>query len=203
MRRPLLYVIPIVHNEADLGSLAEATRRTSAGADARAWGLKQVAIAQFWKGVRTWCSRLPANLSSFRLYQDGLPVCGTERSIVEELAAKGSENHRLLLELLERGATLEGTESGPLLVEEYNLAVAMLTPAKQPDAEERVAIAAKPRAAVGRSEQILHDRDRFIADRIAATLKPGETGLLFLGYLHDVTSRLPAALDVQKVSRLG
>jgi hypothetical protein len=198
MRRPLLYVIPIVHNEADLGSLAEATRRNSAGADARAWGLKQVAIAQFWKQVRTWCSRLPANLSSFRLYQDGLPVCGTERAIVEELAAKGSENHRLLLELLERGATLEGTESGPLLVEEYNLAVAMLNPANAPVSAAGVAVATRPR-----SEQILHDRDRFIADRIAATLKPGETGLLFLGYLHDVTSRLPAALDVQKVSRLG
>ena len=41
----------------------------------------------------------------------------------------------------------------------------------------------------------------FIADRIAQSLKPGETGVLFIGYLHDVLTKLPRTLDVQKVTR--
>jgi uncharacterized protein YbaP (TraB family) len=34
------------------------------------------------------------------------------------------------------------------------------------------------------ADRLLRARDAFIADRIAATLQEGETGLLFLGALH-------------------
>ena len=57
-----------------------------------------------------------------RVYQDGLAVCGHEQKIVSELAGAGNRNHALLLKLQAQGATLMGTESPELLVEEYQLA---------------------------------------------------------------------------------
>src|SRR5262249_55932565 len=56
-----------------------------------------------------------------RLYQDGLPACGLEEKIVRDLAMQGVPNYRILLKLMERGATLEGTEDPDLLRTEYEL----------------------------------------------------------------------------------
>jgi len=201
MKRPLLYCIPIVHNEADLGSLAADARRASGCGDEQAWQQKQAVIAQFWRGVASWCNRLPKDLSNYRIYQDGLPVCGHEREIVDDLAAKGSANHAIIRQLVSRGASLEGTESGPLLIEEYQLAKATLkgpTPTMPlASSPMSVTVTAPSRTAAA----ILRDRDTFIAQRVATTLLPGQTGLLFIGYLHDVLTKLPATFDVQKVTR--
>ncbi len=199
MKRPLLYCIPIVHNAADLGSLADKARELSSRGDDAAWRRKQLAIRDFWKGVEAWCARLPRDLSAFRIYQDGLPVCGRERAIVEELAAKGSDNHRIILALLARGATLEGTESGPLLIEEYRLAQQALAPATSTGVSGGSGGSAGGEARAG--AEILNRRDQFIAQRVRDTLKAGETGLLFIGYMHDVLTKLPSMIDVQKVSR--
>jgi hypothetical protein len=116
-----------------------------------------------------------------RVYQDGLPVCGHEREIVTELAAAGSRNHKLLLSLLARGAVLMGTESADLLVEEYQLASAALAAGRTPHAKAR-----RDRL----HDTLLERRDRYIADRINGTLGAGETGILFMGMLHEVTRSL-------------
>jgi hypothetical protein len=127
-----------------------------------------------------------------RLYQDGLPVCGHERAIVSELAGAGSRNHRLLLELETRGATLMGTESPELLVEEYQLATAAFAPAA---AVRKNLLQQKLR------DTLLEKRDRFIADRINRTLNTGESGILFLGMLHEAAKYLDP--DINVVTPLG
>ena len=43
----------------------------------------------------------------------------------------------------------------------------------------------------------LEKRDNFIARRIDETLKPGETGILFIGMLHKVNTRLPKDIQVE------
>jgi hypothetical protein len=110
-------------------------------------------------------------------------VCGRELDIVKELAAAGSRNHRLALELVRRGATVMGTESGELLVEEYGRVRRLLgsceTRARHEDFKTSGAA-------------LIQKRDRFIAQRIAATLVRGEIGILFLGMLHAVAGLLPA-----------
>jgi hypothetical protein len=46
------------------------------------------------------------------------------------------------------------------------------------------------------SEELLKKRDRFIARRINSTLRPGETGILFLGMLHSLAALLDEDIRV-------
>ncbi len=48
-------------------------------------------------------------------------------------------------------------------------------------------------------ETLLHERDVFIAERIDATLREGETGILFLGLLHRVDELLDGKLEVRQL----
>jgi hypothetical protein len=116
-----------------------------------------------------------------------LPVCGHEREIVSELAGAGSRNHRLLLALAERGAALMGTESPELLVEEYQLASAAFASGASLKREVRQREL---------RDSLLEKRDRYIAQRINSTLGAGESGILFLGMLHQAAKYLDSGIDV-------
>jgi hypothetical protein len=180
--RTLIY-FPIVHTQADMGALKESVARATLEKVGRA-GLarKTAAIDRIWTDIEAAIDALALFFDRVRLYQDGLPVCGREAEIVTELAQAGSRNHQLLLRLMAQGAVLMGTESGDLLVQEYQLARQSLT-TRPP----RAAVAASRRAL---SEALLQRRDQFMAQRINDTLKDGETGILFLGMLHSVERRL-------------
>jgi hypothetical protein len=178
-----LHLVPIVHTEADLGQLAERVRRATRLTQGRGvWARKQALASELWRAIRNWCDQLPPALAGWTLYQDGLPVCGREADIVRDLAAKGSDNHRLLLELVARGASLLGTESGELLLAEYALA-RTIAEGRTPDASA--------------ASELLAQRDRFIADRIASTLPQESSAVLFIGALHDVRRFLPDDLTVK------
>jgi len=169
--------VPILHTAADLGSLAESVKAHYAKVlGPTGWTWRQRAVGQLWREIRGRIEALHLDYAETRIYQDGLPVCGFELQIVQELAKAGSSNHQLLLELVDKGATLMGTEDPQLLVQEYQLHQA------------RGQGAGPPGAAAGqeseKAEKMLRARDEFIANRIGATLQPGETGLLFLGAAH-------------------
>jgi hypothetical protein len=150
------------------------------------WEAQCRSIEQGWARIEELIESLHLDHPSCRLYQDGLPVCGHELLIVRDLANAGSHNHQLLLTLYERGAMLMGTESPDLLVEEYQMVTQYLAHNKTANFTEMEA----------RSAELLERRDCFIADRIAATLKPGESGLLFLGLLHSLEGKLPSDIRV-------
>ena len=82
-----------------------------------------------------------------------------------------------------------GTESGDLLVQEYQLAKQSLT-TRPP----RAAGVAAQRRALG--DALLQRRDQFMAQRINDTLKAGETGILFLGMLHSLERYLHPDIKV-------
>ena len=186
-----LYYVPVVHTQEDLGSLAESVQaQTTARLGAAAWEDKQRASAEYWERVAAWVEALPAELPGFRLYQDGLPVCGSEDRIVAELADKGSRNYRLLTRLMQRGAVLMGTESPSLLREEYELVQQLLAKSPVPSLDN------PPRNSPRNPGDLLARRDGFIALRIAQTLLPGETGILFIGALHRVAPLLPSDFQV-------
>jgi len=189
----LLIHIPIVHSQADMGSSSDAVRQAYIDEKgSEAWEESRRAIADFWQKLEDRIGSLDLDFSKVRIYQDGLPVCGYERNIVEDLAASGGVNYRILLELMARGAALEGTENPDLLLKEYQL---LKTGMAGPMADRNASVRA--------AEKLLEERDRFIARRIDQTLRPGETGLLFLGALHHATEMLPATIVVTSLDALA
>lgn len=174
-----------------MGTLAQVVRARSIGRFGRRnWEDGVVAINLLWDHIRSETARLDLPYPRVRLYQDGLPVCGNELDIARELARSGSPNHQLLLSLVEKGATLMGTESPELLVEEYRLAQrALLTGAPPESPEQKMGLQAL-------SHDLLQRRDRFIASRISETLGEGETALLLLGMLHSLRGLLPSDIHV-------
>ena len=190
VRRRLIW-IPIIHTEADLGNMAESVRNLYVRKMGRAKWAKHVAdIDRIWREIRARIEGMHLDYSKVRLFQDGLPVCGHEEQIVRDLARAGSQNHQLLADLMEQGATIMGTESPDLLLEEYNLARETLVASDRRESPE----AAARRGAL--SKTILEKRDRYIGARIAETLQPGETGVIFLGMLHSLAGRLPPDIEV-------
>lgn len=148
-------------------------------------------IYQMWQEIEKALEVLGLSYPMVKVFQDGLPICGREIDIVQDLAKLGSPNHRLVLKLVERGARLVGTESAELLVREYEIIKQRLdqgsdtgsgSPAERP--EEIL-------------EAILTSRDEFIAKRINDTLEPGEAGIVFLGMLHNLSPWL--ATDIETV----
>lgn len=174
-----LIYIPVMHSSAEMGSAARAYKAAFvARFGERKWQERCDEFDAIWSAIAAAIDALALDPARIKLYQDSLPLCGREVALTRELAALGSHNHRLLAALIDRGASLIGTESPELLLEEYRLL----------QSAERV-----PQEAAA----LLRKRDRFIAERIDATLGEGETGLLFMGALHQVAGLLPPRIRVE------
>jgi hypothetical protein len=194
--RRLIWV-PIIHTAEDLGSLKGAVRKLHEHRDgASLWPDRVRQVGQLWRSIRASLLQLDLDWSLVMLYQDGLPVCGKEDLIVQDLARAGSANHRLLLELIARGAKLAGTESPDLLVEEYQLSRQVLLGQSAGDLQPDPKVQHL-------SRDLLDRRDTFIARRIDETLPPGRTGCLFLGLLHSLGGRLPSDISVTRLTGTG
>jgi hypothetical protein len=183
--RQLIY-IPIIHTEADMGSMAASLKEAYLKRyGEERWASHVKAIEQMWEGIKRKLDALGLDYSGAKLYQDGLPICGKELQIVNEVAFRGSLNHQILLDLIHKGCALMGTESPELLLEEYQMI------------KKAVAGNKNPKSFVGRfifkwiSHRLLVKRDQLIARRIAETLKDGETAILFMGIQHEVDRFLP------------
>ena len=185
-----LIVIPIIHTEQDMGSLLEQIKQeyvTRYGHEK--WTEHLKSIDEVWSGIRRMIAALELPYASVRLYQDALPLCEKERDIVKEIAARGSRNHQFLVELMEQGARLVGTEDPHLLLQEYQFLQGALGGGKQGDENQRE----------DQSRRLLSGRDRFIAGRINATLSAGEIGLLFVGMAHSVEPLLDADILIRNL----
>ena len=174
----LIYV-PVIHSIAEMGSAADAYQ----AAFAARYGERKLAersteFDAIWRAIGEGIKLLRLDLKRVNLYQDSLPICGHERTLVHEIASQGSRNHQLLEALADSGALLIGTESPSLLLEEYRLL-------QSPERTDAQAVA------------LLDARDQFIAGRIDETLSEGTTGLLFIGALHRVAKFLPKRISVE------
>jgi hypothetical protein len=164
-----------------MGALSESIERLKIKKlGKKGWEHNVKLIGHRWAQIEQAIDRLVLPYERVRVYQDGLPVCGHEVEIVTDLAKAGSRNHRLLLRLRDKGATIMGTESSELLVEEYQFVKEEFASGK-PEAGLR----GEGRRRALR-DSLLKRRDQYIARRINETLRPGETGLLFLGMLHFI-----------------
>jgi hypothetical protein len=176
-----------------MGSAGTTVRRAYVDrAGENAWEKSRLAIADFWDAIETAMDSLRLDYRKARLYQDGLPACGLEEKIVRDLAMQGVPNYRILLKLMERGATLEGTEDPDLLRTEYELIMSTAAGATDAGRSEGAA----------RLRDLLDQRDRFIARRIDATLAPEDIGILFLGALHRAVQKLPGSIQVVSLPQM-
>jgi len=174
----LIYV-PVMHSSAEMGSAASAYKAAFvARFGEQKWQQRCDEFNAIWAAIAAAIDALALDPATLKLFQDSLPVCGKEVALTRDLAAQGSNNHRLLAALVDKGATLVGTESPALLLEEYQL----LQSAER--APEQAAA-------------LLRKRDQFIAEHIDATLGEDETGLLFMGALHQVARFLPPRIRVE------
>lgn len=183
----VLIIIPVIHDEAEMGSLSGPLKREfMRRVGLAAWERQLNFLEELWNAVRESLSMKKLDYNKVKLYQDGLPVCGREAEIVREVAGQGSTNHQLLSELMQKGATLMGTEDPALLLEEYR---------RLQESMKSTLDKERPLTANGsHSQDLLRRRDTYIAGRIDETLKEGETGILFIGVTHKVEDYLPRDL---------
>jgi len=190
-----LILIKIVHTSADMGSMGEGLiKEGMAKIGKENWLENQRRIENFWNEVEKEIDGLDLDYSMTRIYQDGFP-CGGELGlrIVRETAEKGSRNYQIVRKLVEKGATIEATESPDLLRKEYGHIKDILTATGEKERAE----------AAGKYEQmkdeLILERDAFIAKAINDTLKNNETGLLFIGAAHNVIPLLSKDIEVKSL----
>ena len=183
--RALIY-FPIIHSAKDLGSLGNAVNESKTDAQAQQYAL---AVEHFWTMIGTTIDGLELKYTGLKLYQDGLPVCGKEKEIVHDVAASGSENYQLLESLQGKGATLMGTESAELLLQEHALMTQLLQSGERSE------------SVLATAQTLLNQRDDYIAQRINETLQDDEMAILFLGLMHNIEAKL--AKDIVLIQPLG
>ncbi|MEI7867806.1 MAG: hypothetical protein WCI11_07925 [Candidatus Methylumidiphilus sp.] len=179
--RRLIYV-PILHAQEDpreSTSLNKIKDMAKGGG-----GNDATAVEAMWEGIAAKIEALNLPWESVRIYQDGAPVCGNELELAMRLANSGSPNFAFILDLIEKGARLEGTEEMDLLIKEYDLLSQLLM--KNPGAERKAASVEYQ----AKSRELLAVRDEFIFNRITDTLNKGEVALVFMGVMHRLDKLL-------------
>jgi hypothetical protein len=192
-----LYLIPIIHMSADMGSVASTLDDT---ANARLTPeLRQRhkdIVSVFWDSIGRFLDSL--NVNGFKVYQDGMIADGAEGlRIVREGINQGSKNYKIVGRLLERGAVTVKTEALSLVKQEYSYITKMT---RSKSLKEREVAALRYKLARGK---LLKQRDEFIAGRINETLTEGEAGILFIGAYHDVIHRLDPDIKVGEVKEVA
>jgi len=191
-----LYLIPIIHMSADMGSAAPALDdRGIAKLTPDLWQKHKEIVSVFWDSIGQFLDSL--DVSGFKVYQDGLVADGAEGlRIIRESISQGSKNYEFIGKLIERGAILVKTESLSLVRQEYSY-ITKMTQSKSLKEKEVAALRYK----LNRGK-LLKQRDEFITRRINETLSEGETGILFIGAYHDVINRLAPDIGVGQVKEV-
>jgi hypothetical protein len=192
-----LYVIPIIHMGADMGSVAPALDdRGTARLTSELWQRHKEIVSAFWDSISRFLDALDVN--GFKVYQDGLIADGAKGlRIVRESISQGSKNYEIIGRLLERGAVPVKTEDLSLVKQEYSYITKMT---RSRSLKEREVAALRYKLTRGK---LLKQRDEFIAERINETLAEGESGILFIGAYHDVIKRLAPDIRVGQVKEVG
>jgi hypothetical protein len=188
-----LYLVPIIHMSADMGSMASALDDAAAAKlTAELWQKHKETVSVFWDSIGQFFGSL--DVQGFKIYQDGMIAEGEEgRRIVSEGVSRGSKNYEIVSRLLEKGSVLLKTESLSLVKQEYGFIVKM---ARAKSLKEKEVAAIRYKLARGR---LLKQRDEYIAGRINETLSEGENGILFIGAYHNVIPILVSDIKVAQV----
>ncbi len=185
--------VPVIHESPDLGVVASLVDRRGAELAGRErWERHKRTVAGFWDAMEGFFRALDPH--GMKIFQDSLAADGSlARLILEEGAARGSRNHRIVLDLLDRGAVAVKTEDIGMLKEEYERALKLAGDAS-PGTGVLAMIAWPPKP-----DDLLKRRDRHIARIVEENLGREGRGILFIGAFHDVLAELSSEVAVLRV----
>ncbi|MCX5815874.1 MAG: hypothetical protein NTX75_06465 [Proteobacteria bacterium] len=194
--RTLLYV-PIIHTEADLGSVGEdMAKRGLREFGEILWKRHQETVLGFWDAIAGHFDSI--GVAGFKVYQDGMVADGKlGMTIVQEAVKTGSRNYQIVSELIRKGAILVKTEDFNLVKKERDW-ILKITQAKS--RAQKLDAAMKYKLA---KNNLLDKRDKFIAKQINDTLQEGENGILFIGAFHNVRKWLQKDIAVKEVKDIN
>ncbi len=187
--RKLIFV-PIIHMSADLGSIAQAaSKKGESLLGEELWSKHHSTIQGDWTALGNFFKDIKA--VNLKIFQDGMLAQGeAARQIVKEAVEKGSENYRIISELMDGGAELMLTEDYQLAKRERDLLVGL---SDNVGTVKRIGAYLKYKL---QKKSLLKKRDKFIAARIDKTLGEKETGILFIGASHSILPILPKDIHV-------
>lgn len=187
-----LYYVPIVHSPEEFGSLAKSfleIKKRMHGSQAEK--IYRERINRFWKEIRSRLKRegldTQEKCQCLHIYVDGLPKTDENlifQKVVQDLISQKLPQYLIIQELLEKGATIHGTESIKLLLEEHSMWTNTVK-GISPDLKRKAVL--------------LQERDQFIAKRINETLPKNEIGILFIGAAHKVYNELKRFSDIKMI----
>jgi len=194
--RTLLY-IPIIHTEADLGSVGEdIAKRGLREFGETLWKKHQETVLGFWDAIARYFDLI--EVSGFKIFQDGMAADGElGMTIVREAVKTGSRNYQIVSELIRKGAILVMTEDINLVKEERDW-ILRITQAKS--RTQKFDAAMKYKLA---KKNLLEKRDKFIGKQINDTLQEGENGILFIGAFHNVRKWLQKDIAVEEIKDIN
>lgn len=178
-----------MHTPEELGSLA----KPLLGIKKRLYGpqaekIYREKVNQYWAGIIRRIKQQGLNslekCKKMHIYIDGLPQvedCHLQ-ALVQKLIELKLPSHLIAQKLIEEGATIHGTESKELLLEEHSMWV-NVTKGIKPNPKRKAGL--------------LKERDKFIAKRINETLPENEIGILFVGAAHKVDNELKKFSDIK------
>lgn len=176
-----LLIVPILHTKEDMGSLGNHLPMIDG---------YTAMVSDFWKEVKEKVKQYVNGFTRVKIYQDGLP--DTQEELVKKIINEvQSPNYELLRFLKEKGAKVFGTEDQELLKKEYEFITQIL---ETQDSEKKTKLREVYK---NQANQLLVNRDTYIAHRIDKTLNNGELGILFIGAAHAIKEKLPADIQIE------
>ena len=191
--RSLIYV-SVIHEEADLGSLAAVANSQGLEICGESeWQNHRKTVALFWNRISDYFEKIEAE--GLEIFQDGLPVGGEiAHRIIREGAKRGSINYRIVLDLINRGGIIKKTEDLALLQQELQRTHRLSREDSHGKAERSIF---RNRLT---GDRLMADRDRFTAETINKTLE--RRGVLFMGAFHQVKPYLNGDIDVLELKEI-
>jgi len=189
--RKLIY-IPVIHTEADMGSMAKQLYHQKLPVTAEKKRLLHVeTVNGFWNSIEIYLNHFQIPENGLKIFQDGMFAEGKmAMTILEEGIKSGSKNSVIVQNLIKQGATLIKTEDFTLVKEEYDQ-IQLILKAKNQFLRYFHLLKYKLL-----KSHFLMKRDKFISAAINEALKPGETGILFIGAYHNIKNRLPSDIEI-------
>lgn len=188
-----LYYVPMIHVDAELnevGPIIKDLRTRIYGEQAVAQD--ESAILDLWRQIKDWVRNVVNDPQGLIIYQDGIPIGPREK--IRQLFALILQDHphsplfRIIKELLNHGAILEGTEDFSLLIQRVAVYKEIYQAAKKcqnlHDAETSII------KKVEELDGLIVQSDEMVAKRIDKTLRENERGILFMGHRHEVDNVL-------------